>query len=113
MDTPIFISISLEQFRQLLKETIREVLLEGGSPKQSTPEILNVQQAADFLKLKLNTLYEKTSRKQIPHFKKGNRLYFHLSELENWVKQGKVKTHKEIESEALTLTFNNNLRKVA
>jgi excisionase family DNA binding protein len=83
-----------------------EILGDGfQKSKEQRLEILDVQQAAQFLKLKVNTLYEKTSRKQIPHFKKGNKLYFYLSELEQWVKQGKVKTSEEIACDAVTFTL--------
>lgn len=92
-----------KEFKQFLKDALKEILSENLSAlKPQLPEILNVQQAADFLKLKINTLYEKTSQKSIPHFKKGNKLYFHRTELEEWIKQGKVKTYDEVEGEALT-----------
>lgn len=99
-------NISEQEFKEFLKDALREILPEQlGATKKQLPEILDVQQAAEFLKLKINTLYEKTSRKLIPHFKKGNKLYFHLSELQAWITQGKVKTHDEIESEAITFTM--------
>ena len=81
-----------KEFKEFLKNALKEILEENLSAlKPQLPEILNVQQAADFLKLKITTLYEKTSRKLIPHFKKGNKLYFHLSELQDWIQKGKVK----------------------
>ena len=102
-------SYSQQEFKEFLKDALKEILSENLSAlKPQLPEILNVQQAADFLKLKITTLYEKTSRKLIPHFKKGNKLYFHRSELEAWVKEGKVKTRDEIEGEAITFTLNNH-----
>ncbi|MBI4945269.1 MAG: helix-turn-helix domain-containing protein [Bacteroidetes bacterium] len=92
-----------KEFKEFLKEALKEILSDNLSELKPQPaEILNVQQAADFLKLKITTLYEKTSRKLIPHFKKGNKLYFHRTELEEWIKQGKVKTYDEVEGEVLT-----------
>lgn len=108
MGTTIFTSLSAEDFKQLLKETVKEVLKEGlHQVKDNLPEILNVKEAANFLRLKLNTLYEKTSRKLIPHFKRGNKLYFRKPELESWIKEGKVKTQDEIEGEAVTYALTN------
>jgi len=101
-------NLNEKEFKEFLREAIKEVLGENLSGlKNQFPEVLNVRQAAEFLKLKITTLYEKTSRKLIPHFKKGNKLYFHLSELQQWINQGKVKTHAEIESEAVTYLLNN------
>ena len=100
-------NISDQEFKEFLKDALKEILGDKlGALKEQQPEILNVQQAAQFLKMKTTTLYEKTSRKQIPHFKKGNKLYFHLSELQKWIKQGKVKTSEEISCEAITFTLN-------
>lgn len=99
---PIFLTnLNKDEFKELLKETITEVLNENYKAIEShVPQILDVKQAAEFLHLEITTLYEKTSRKLIPHFKKGNKLYFNLSELEAWIEQGKVKTTDEIGVEA-------------
>ena len=40
-----------------------------------------------------------------------HQLYFHRSELEAWVKEGKVKTYEEIQSEAATYTMRKELKK--
>jgi excisionase family DNA binding protein len=94
------------EFKVFLRDALREILNEQqGTPRQQQPEILDVRQAAQYLKLKIATLYEKTSRKLIPHFKKGNKLYFQLQELQQWVRQGKVKTATDIECEAATFTL--------
>ena len=99
--------ITEQEFKEFLKDALKEILGDKlGSIPEQQPEIMDVQQAAQFLKMKTATLYEKTSRKQIPHFKKGNKLYFHHSALQQWIKQGKVKTNDEIGSEAITYTLN-------
>ena len=107
MSVQFLTNISDQEFKEFLKDALKEILGDKlGALKEQQPEILDVQQAAQFLKMKTTTLYEKTSRKQIPHFKKGNKLYFNLSELQKWIKQGKVKTSDEISCEAITFTLN-------
>jgi len=107
MSVQFLTNISDQEFKEFLKDALKEILGDKlGASKEQQPEILDVQQAAQFLKMKTATLYEKTSGKLIPHFKKGNRLYFHLSELQKWIKQGKVKTQQEISCEAITFTLN-------
>ncbi len=106
MSIQFLTNISEQEFKEFLKDALKETFGEKLSAlKDELPEILDVKQAAQFLKLKLATLYEKTSRKLIPHFKKGNKLYFHLSELKQWINKGKVKTFEEIEREAITFTL--------
>ena|ERR1035437_1029757 len=108
MSIQFLTNISEQEFKEFLKDALKEILSsEAGAAKQRLPEIMDVRQASEFLKLKVTTLYEKTSRKTIPHLKKGNKLYFHRSELEAWVKEGKVKTREEIEAEAITFTLNH------
>lgn len=110
MSAQFLTSMTEEEFREMLKDVVREVLSEKqGNGKEQPSEILDVEQASQFLKLKVTTLYEKTSRKLIPHFKKGNKLYFYLSELRQWIKKGKVKTNDEIECEAATFTLNKKM----
>ncbi len=103
MSTLVLTPYSEVDFKHLMKELLCELLAENGfsaSSKLTTetnPEgILNVKQAADLLHIKVNTLYEKTSLKLIPHFKKGKKLYFQKDELMEWIKEGKIKTKTEI-----------------
>jgi len=99
-------NLNEEEFKIFLKQALSEILGEGlTQAKNIIPDILDVKQAADFLRLKITTLYEKTSEKTIPHFKKGNKLYFKRDDLQAWVQEGKVKTTDELQSEAASYTM--------
>lgn len=101
MNTSFLTSLSEQEFKVFLKTALQEILDEQRSQSKPTlPDILNIREAAAFLKLKITTIYEKTSCKIIPHFKKGNKLYFNREELEAWIKTGKVNTKQEQESKA-------------
>lgn len=103
MSTSFLTSLSEEEFKEFLKSAIKEILTEDSNHlKPSLPSAFNIREAASFLKLKITTIYEKTSQKIIPHFKKGNKLYFYRDELDAWIKTGKVKTNSEIETGALS-----------
>jgi excisionase family DNA binding protein len=64
------------------------------------PEIMNLIQAAEYLSLSKSSLYKSTSQREIPHFKKGKRIYFRRSELDKWITEVRIKTRREIEVEA-------------
>ena len=99
-------SLTEEEFKFFLKQALSEIIGEGlTQAKSNIPDILDVKQAADFLRLKITTLYEKTSEKTIPHFKKGNKLYFKRDELLAWVQEGKVRTTDELQSQAASYTM--------
>lgn len=106
MSLAFLTSLSEQEFKEFLRDALKEILSEQSTTSKETfPENLRVKQAARFLNMEVTTLYEKTSRKLIPHYKKGNKLYFHLSELKEWILKGKVKTRAEIEGEAITYTL--------
>ncbi len=65
-----------------------------------TDQLLTIQQAADFLKLSVPTIYSLVSRSEIPVSKKGKRLYFSEQELTAWIKGGRKKTLQELSAEA-------------
>ena len=105
-------NLNEEEFKNFLKTALSEIISDRQvHSKPNLPDILDGKQAADFLRLKISTLYEKTSEKTIPHFKKGNKLYFNRNELQEWVQQGKVKTTDELQSQAASYTMHQELKK--
>jgi excisionase family DNA binding protein len=47
------------------------------TPKKDPETLMTIQEAAEFLRLTVPTIYSKVSReKDFPHLKKGKRLYF-------------------------------------
>lgn len=69
-------------------------------PRESKDQFLTVEQTADFLTLSIPTIYSKVSKRELPYMKRGKRLYFARKDLETYLQGGRVKTVKEIESEA-------------
>lgn len=105
-------NLSEEEFKIFLKQALSDILGEQVTQSKTTaPSIMDVKQAAEFLRLKITTLYEKTSQKIIPHFKKGNKLYFNRDELQLWVQQGKVKTTDELQSQVANYTMHKKQKK--
>lgn len=108
MSASFLTSLTEHEFKAFLKEAIKEVLHEDQKNVISgVQDTMDIEEAAAFIKLKISTIYEKTSKRLIPHFKKGNKLYFIKSELEDWIKKGKVATGLDIESSAATFLLNS------
>lgn len=112
MENILLSPIPLSQMRELIRDEMRLVIQEGfnqsESPKTEQNEILSVDQAARFVNLAKATIYELTSKRQIPFFKKGKRLYFSKQELYAWIMEGKRKTVTEIEFEVVNYSKNKN-----
>lgn len=72
--------IDLEDFKTILNEVLKAVIL------GSQDEFINVQQASEYCKIPITTIYEYTSMKKIPFHKKGKKLFFVKQELSDWMK---------------------------
>lgn len=58
-------------------------------PDTTGRPLIDIDQAASIVKLKRSTLYALTSRRKIPHYKRGGKLYFDSSELMDWLRKGR------------------------
>ena len=67
----------------------------------SNKQVLNIDEASAFTGLATSYLYKLTSTQEIPHYKpRGKMLYFDRSELESWLRQGKVNSAANIQQKA-------------
>ena len=85
------------------------MLLESAKPAEKKKDLLNIQEAAEFLNLSKSTLYNKVNKRELPVMKKGKRLYFSRAELTDYIKSGKVLSDREIEEQ--TNNFLSNSKK--
>ena len=63
---------------------------------------IDLEQACKYLHIAKPTMYQKTSRKEIKHFKCGRKILFRVSDLKEYVESNEVKTQSELETEAAT-----------
>lgn len=57
---------------------------------------MNIQETSRYINCAVATIYGLVHRRLIPHEKKGKRLYFHKSEINEWLKKGKRLTIDEV-----------------
>jgi excisionase family DNA binding protein len=84
------------------------------SSKESNIEedYLSAEQAASFLKIKINTLYKKKDNGDLPYTRSGKRkLLFSKKDLESYVSKRKVKSNDEINDEVETYLKNKWTKK--
>ncbi len=66
-------------------------------------EVLNFQEACDYVGRSKQNMYKLTSTNKIPHYKpEGKMLYFKRSELDAFMLRNPIRTINEIESVAAT-----------
>lgn len=67
-----------------------------------TKDVLTVDECAMFTGYSKSQLYRFTSTRDIPHYKRGNFVYFVKSEVEKWLTANPVPTKSEIAAQAET-----------
>ena len=65
-------------------------------------EVISLEELIAYTGYSEAHIYRLTSKNQIPHYKRANRLFFNRKEIDSWLMQNRVKTVREIESEAST-----------
>ena len=53
-------------------------------------KIWRINDVAQFLQCSVKTIYNKTSKGEIPYIKKGKTLYFRPDDIENWLMEGNL-----------------------
>lgn len=77
-----------------------ETLVENlASEKLPRDDLLTVSKTSELVRLSISTIYSKVSRKEMPAFKIGKRLYFSKDEIIAWIRSGKINTIAEIRNE--------------
>ena len=76
-------------------------------PTDQPEQLLTIQEAAEFLRLTVPTMYSKVSKGELPVMKRSKRLYFSRTELLEYLKDGRKKSNAEIEQEAKAYLLNN------
>ena len=112
----ILTSLTADEFKAQIKDSIREVLVEQMASKNVNPPLqyparMNLKTCAEYLNLSPQTIYSKTSLREIPHIKKNKRLYFERDALDSWLLEGKQKTVNELKAETDEYLANGGKKK--
>ena len=88
-----------ELLGELLKELLPIVPFNFSSQKEEK-EFYTLKEAAVFLNIAVSTLYFLNSSKAISYIRKGKKCYYLKSDLMNFLKDGRIKSIKELQNEA-------------
>jgi excisionase family DNA binding protein len=93
-----------DELSRIVQSAIRTALTEQATStnkNSNANEFLSIDEAAKFLKIPKASLYQLTSKREIPFVKRSRRNFFKISDLEAWQEEGRKKTRTEIEQEAM------------
>ncbi|MBD3638517.1 MAG: helix-turn-helix domain-containing protein [Crocinitomicaceae bacterium] len=73
--------------------------------------VLNFNEACQYLELSQSHLYKLTSTGAIPHYKpNGKKIYFNRQELDEWLQRNRQSSQDEIEQQAADYIINKGRR---
>ena len=79
----------VDLLKPLLAEAVAEAVASIELPSAPDHDLLNVDQAAEFLSVSKDYVYRRTATNEIPNFRKGKRLYFSRKALTQWLQEGR------------------------
>jgi len=82
-----------------------EVKLNSETDIHTSKNVMSINQLCEYCGFAKSYVYKQTSTREIPHYKKGKRLYFKKTEIDDWLLKTKVKTMDEIQREATIYTI--------
>lgn len=86
-------------------EDIRRATLIGSK------DTLTLEECAMVTGYSIQSLYSFTSKRLIPHFKRGNYLFFSKQEIEKWLQSNRVPTVEETSTIGTTYTATGRLKR--
>jgi excisionase family DNA binding protein len=91
------------ELSDLIQSSIRSVLNDK-QPKNGhtydSSDYLSIDEASEYLRVPISTLYQYCSSRRIPFLKRGKRNYFLKSDLDLWMSSDRKKTITEIQNES-------------
>lgn len=97
---PEAVSLLLEKVNRI-ETLLNNIKFDGDINTAIGDELLTAKQTSEFLDISMSNLYKKTMNREIPHYSNGKKLYFKKEEVLSWVFSNRVKTHEEIQRDAM------------
>jgi len=106
MENPFeIINNRLERIERLLENISSNSFINEANI--NLPKIMNLKQLASYLDVSKGYLYKLTSTNNIPHSKRGKRIYFDIEAINEWVLENKIWTQKDIEEQVNNYLLKN------
>jgi excisionase family DNA binding protein len=114
MNTTTFTQLSETDIRALLRAEL-ESFFQGKFLTPAKQEEMaafgGIELAVAVTQLKKPTIYALVQRREIPHMKKGKKLYFNREELKAWIESGRKPTSADIKGQAEAFMIEGRNRK--
>ncbi len=100
MEQILYTPLTLAQLMKVLEPgidaSIKRAVSDILAAQSRQDELMGIKEAAKYLGFTPGSLYVLVSKRQVPHSKRGKRIYFVKSILDDWIRNGRRKTEQEI-----------------
>lgn len=97
---PAVLAYFMRALKPGIESSVKRAVADLLAAQQDKIEYMGIKEAAKYIGFTPGSLYVLVSKRQIPHYKRSKRIYFLKSDLDEWIKNGRRKTEKEIAAEA-------------
>ncbi len=106
----VFTQLSIQEIRLLLRDEIQQALKEYSEKIRKEPDndLLDIKQVAIKLKMAVPSIYGLVHRRQIPHIKRGKKLIFEKTQIEQWLQNGRQMTLGDSSKKSDEYLFHKN-----
>jgi len=112
MENIVFTQLTILEVRNMLREEVRQALRDyNQNANKGNPDndLLNIQEVAEMLNLAVPSIYGLVHRRQIPYIKRGKKLIFEKSQVEEWLKNGRQKTIYDTDKQAENYLYRKDI----
>ncbi len=89
----VIITVPKDELKEMISRAVADVLIkkEEINQDQEAPdsEIMQTEELCKYLKMKRSAVYQLTTYKRIPYFKRGKRIFFKKEEIDEWLRNGR------------------------
>ena len=101
MENVVFTQFSETEVRKMIREEVSASINNTNlSSNKKSPEYLTIEEVAKYINMAVSSVYGFVHTKRIPYIKKGKRLIFEKSKIDEWLQSGRRRTTQEIEENA-------------
>jgi excisionase family DNA binding protein len=95
---PLF-SLTVAEYIDLHKSLLDGNDKQTKKSSDSEKDLLDIEEAADYLHMAKSSLYSLNSRKKIPYIRVTGKIYYRRSALDDWLASGERKTTAQLQRE--------------
>lgn len=89
MEKIVLFSMPVEDLQGIIIDCVNACLQANPQSAPAEPDLMTVPQVAQFLNLKIASIYGLIHKGDIPNMKRGKRVYFSRKKLLEWIATGK------------------------